>query len=147
MKIMPALIPIAITISVLLVACAAPAQPESKASVEVSCDEFNDNHHINRTLEVQSGEIFEVRLCSSPTVGFRWLEEAQIDNAAVLKQEEHKCIGPDSEPPPPPGIAWEEVWTFRALKHGSSTIYLELSEPWVGGKQGGWTCTVTVTVK
>ena len=147
MKIKPSLMLIATAISILLVACATPAQPESRAWVEVSCDEFNDNHHINQTLEVQSGEIFEVKLCSSPTVGFRWLEEAQIDNAAVLKQEEHKYIGPDSEPPPPPEILWEEVWTFRALKHGSSRIYLELSEPWVGGKKGGWTFTLDVTVK
>ena len=144
MKIKPILMVTAIAVSMFLVACAAPGQ---KAWVEVSCDEFNDNHDINQMLEVQSGEIFEVNLCSNPTTGFQWLEEAQISDSVVLKQEDHKFIGPESEPPPPPGTPGQEVWTFKALKKGSSTIYLEYSRPWEGGEKGEWTCTVNVIVK
>ncbi len=147
MKIKPILMLTAIAVSMLLVACAAPAQPGSRAWVEVPCDEFNDTHHINQMLEVQSGEIFEVKLCSNPTTGFQWLEEAQISDSVVLKQEDHKFIGPESEPPPPPGTPGQEVWTFKALKQGSSKIYLEYSRPWEGGEKGEWTCTVNVIVK
>jgi len=147
MKIKLILMLTTIAVSVLLVACAAPAQPGSKAWVEVSCDEFYDNHHINTTLEVQIGETFEVKLCSNPTTGFQWSEEAQISNAAILKQEDHKFIGAENEPPPPPGTPGQEIWTFKALKQGSSDIYLEYSRPWEGGEKGEWTCTVNVVVK
>jgi inhibitor of cysteine peptidase len=147
MKIKLILMLTAVAVSMLLVACAAPAQPESKAWVEVSCDEFYDNHHISTMLEVQIGETFEVKLCSNPSTGFRWSEEAQISDPAVLQQEDHKFIGPESKPPPPPGTPGQEVWTFKALKQGSSDIYLEYSRPWEGGEKGEWTCTVNVVVK
>jgi len=147
MKIKPMLPGIVIATVLLLAACAAPARPSSKAWVEVSCDEFYDNHHINQTLEAQAGETFGVNLCSNPTTGFQWSEEAQISAPAVLKQEDHKFIGPESEPPPPPGTPGQEVWTFKALKQGSSEVYLEYSRPWEGGEKGEWTCTVNVVVK
>ena len=144
MKIKPILILTAIAVSILLVACAAPSQ---KAWVEVTCDEFYDNQHINTMLEVQAGETFEVKLCSNPTTGFQWSENAQISDAAVLKQDAHKFIGPESEPPPPPGTPGQEIWTFKALTQGSSEVYLEYSRPWEGGEKGEWTCTVNVIVK
>ena len=147
MKIKSILTVAVLSTALLLAACAAPAQPASKAWVEVTCDEFYDNHHINQILEVKAGETFEVKLCSNPTTGFQWSEEAQISVPAVLKQEDHKFIGPESEPPPPPGTPGQEIWTFQALKQGSSEISLEYSQPWEGGEKGEWTCTVNVVVK
>ena len=29
---------------------------------------------------------------------------------------------PENEPPPPPGTPGQEVWTFKALKEGSSIV-------------------------
>ncbi len=55
MKIKPTLMLTAITVSMFLVACATSGQ---KAWVEVSCNEFYDNPHINTMLEVQVGETF-----------------------------------------------------------------------------------------
>ena len=148
MKIKPTLILTTITISMFLVSCAAPVQ---KAWIEVSCDEFNDNNHIKAipALEIHLGETetFVVKLCSNPTTGFRWSENAQISDTAVLVQEDHKFIGLESEPPPPPGTPGQEVWTFKALKEGTSTLFFEYSRPWEGGEKGEWTCTVNVIVK
>jgi len=131
-------------ISMLLVACSSPSQ---KAWVEVSCDEFYDNHHVNSTLEVQAGETFEVKLCSNPSTGFQWSEESDISDISVLKQENHEFVSPESDPPPAPGTPGQQIWTFKALKKGSSTIYLEYSRPWEGGEKGEWTLTIDVTVK
>ena len=144
MKIKPILMLTSIVVSILLVACAAPDQ---KAWVEIPIDEFNNNQHINQMLEVQTGETFEVKLGSNPTTGFQWSEEAQISDTAIIIQESHEFIGPESEPPPAPGTPGQEVWTFKALQKGSSTIYLEYNRPWEGGEQGEWTCTVNVVVK
>lgn len=147
MKIKLALTAIVVAAPLVLAACTAPAQPTSKAWVEVSCDEFYENHHINQTLEVQAGEKFTVKLCSNPSTGFQWSEEAQISTPAVLEQEDHQSIGPESEPPPPPGTPGQEVWAFKAVKQGSGKIYLEYSRPWEGGEKREWTCTVNVVVK
>ena len=147
MRIKPIPTVLAIVIIMLLVAVAACGQPSYKAWVEVSCDEFYKQNHISQTLEVQAGETFAVKLCSNPTTGFDWLEEAQINNSAVVKQESYEFIGPESEPPPPPGTPGQAVWTFKALKQGSSTIRLEYSRPWEGGEKQEWTCTVEVVVK
>jgi len=45
------------------------------------------------------------------------------------------------------GAPGEEVWTFKALKKGTSTIALEYSRPWEGGEKGEWTLNLTVIVK
>ncbi len=52
MKMKPILTVVVIVTAVFLAACATPAQPGSKAWVEVSCDEFYNDHHINTMLEV-----------------------------------------------------------------------------------------------
>ncbi|MFC2012963.1 protease inhibitor I42 family protein [Chloroflexota bacterium] len=134
-------------ITILFVACNATDDQTSKAWVEITCDEFSTNHHFNQALEVRAGEIFEVKLCSNPSTGFQWSEGSQISDTIVLKQEKHEFVGLESEPPPPPGTPGQEIWTFKALKQGSSTIYLEYSRPWEGGEKGEWTLTVDVIVK
>jgi len=146
MKIRLLLTPIVFATLLVLAACAVPGQ---KSWVEVTCAEFYDNHHINTMppLEVQVGETFTVNLCSNPSTGFEWSEKAQISDPAVLKLEDHEFIGPESEPPPPPGTPGQEVWTFKTLSQGSSTIYLEYGRPWEGGEKGEWACTVNVVVK
>ncbi|MFC2069025.1 protease inhibitor I42 family protein [Chloroflexota bacterium] len=146
MKMKPILIALVSVVLMLLVVSTGCSKPLSQVWVEVSCDEFYDNHHINTMLEVQIGETFEVKLCSNPTTGFQWSEIVPISNATILKQEDHKFIGAENEPPPPPGTSGQEIWTFKALKQGSSDIYLEYGRPWEGGEKGEWTCTVNVVV-
>jgi len=133
-----------IVVSMSLVACTPPGQ---KAWVEVSCNEFSSHHNITQTLEVQVGETFKVKLCSNPTTGFKWSEDSQISDTTVLRQETHEFVGPESEPPPPPGTPGQEVWVLKTLKQGTSEIYFEYSRPWEGGEKGEWTCTINVIVK
>ena len=45
------------------------------------------------------------------------------------------------------GTPGQEVWTFEALKKGSSTVSLEYDRPWEGGEKGEWTFELTVVVK
>ena len=133
-----------VAISLCLLACApAPKQ----APVEVSCDDFYKQPAISKEVNVAAGDSFTVTLCSNPTTGFQWSESAQISDQTVLQQTDHKFVSPQSEPPPPPGTPGQEIWTFKALKKGESTIYLEYSRPWEGGEKGEWTFVLTVVVK
>jgi inhibitor of cysteine peptidase len=104
-------------------------------------------NHISQQIKVPTNELLTVTLGSNPTTGFQWLEEAQISDTTVLKQIDHEYIGPESEPPPPPGTPGQEVWKFEALKEGTATVSLEYSRPWEGGEKAEWTYTLTVTVK
>jgi len=133
-----------VAISLCLFACL----PTSKqVSVDVSCDDFMKQQHISQEVEVAVDGSLTVTLCSNPTTGFLWVESAQISDQTVLQQTDHRFVSPISEPPPPPGTPGQQVWTFKALKKGTSTISMEYSRPWEGGEKGEWTFVLTVTVK
>ncbi len=137
---------IIIAISTLLFACA----PASKqVSVEVSCDDFIELKHISKEVKVAVGDSFVVTLCSNSTTGFQWSETAQISGQTVLQQIDHKYVAPEAKggEPPAPGAPGQEVWTFKALKKGTSSVSMEYSRPWEGGEKGEWTFNLTVVVK
>ena len=134
-----------VIVALSLMACSSPSP--GKVSWEVPIENFMNQQHISDQIEVPAGDTLTVTLGSNPTTGFRWSEEAQIGDTGVLKQVSHEFIGPESEPPPPPGTPGQEVWIFEALKAGNSTISLEYSRPWEGGEKSEWTYTLTVTVK
>ena len=136
-----------------LLACSPEAAEEpvspapNKVSVAVTCDDFMNQKHISKQFEIQTGGSLTVTLCSNPTTGFQWSESAQISDQNVIKQVDHKFVGPESEPPPPPRTPGQEIWTFKALKEGTSTISMEYSRPWEGGEKAEWTFVLTVMVK
>jgi len=113
-----------------------------KVSIEASCDDFYDQAAISKEMEVAVGDSFAVTLCSNPTTGFQW-SEAQVSDQTVLKQTDHSFV-----PPGETGIvgaAGQDVWTFKALKKGESTVSMEYSRPWEGGEKAEWTFILTVT--
>ena len=133
-----------VAIALSLCACA----PLSKqASVEASCDEFMKSQHISKEVEVLADGSLTVTLCSNPSTGFQWSETAQISDQTVLQQTGHKYVTKEYKTPPPPGTPGQEVWTFKALKEGTSTMSLEYSRPWNPADIGYWTFKLTVTVK
>ena len=134
------------TVLLLLAACC-PTPKES--SILVSCDDFTNNQHISKAIEINAGDSFIVTLCSNPTTGFQWSETAQIGDPAVLEQTSHEFRAPEAggDKPPATGTAGEEFWTFKALKKGTTEVSMEYSRPWEGGEKGEWTFNLTVTVK
>jgi predicted secreted protein len=113
--------------------------------VDISCDDFTNNNHIRSTVQVGIGNTITVTLCSNPTTGFQWSETAEISTSGILEQVNHEFV-----PPEQTGVTGgygQEVWTFKALKQGTSTISIEYSRPWEGGEKGEWTYALTVTVE
>jgi len=143
MKLKLILVGVMAAISLSLFAC---SPTPKQASVEVSCDDFMKLQHISEEVEVAVDSSLTVTLCSNPTTGFQW-ESPQITDQTVLEQVDHKLVMPESEPPPPPGTPGQEVWTFKALREGTSTISMEYSRPWEGGEKGAWKFDLTVVVK
>ena len=115
-----------------------------QASVNLSCDDFASQNQITKELSVKAGDSFTVTLCSNPTTGFQW-ESAVISDQSVLTETNHQFVGPEDENLV--GAGGEDVWTFQALKKGTSSISIAYSRPWEGGEKGVWTFTAVVTVK
>jgi len=115
----------------------------SAAKVEISCDQFQDSHHSMNNIDLSVGDTVTIDLCSNPTTGFQWEENPDISDSSVLKQTSHEFIPPGTDVP---GQAGREVWVFKTLKKGESTVIFEYSQPWEGGMKNEWTYTLTVTV-
>ncbi len=115
-----------------------------EVSIEASCDDFYDQAAISKEMEVAVGDSFTVTLCSNPTTGFQW-SEAQVSDQTVLKQTDHSFV-PSGETGIV-GAAGQDVWTFKALKKGESTVSMEYSRPWEGVEKAEWTFILTVTAR
>ena len=113
--------------------------------LEVSCDKFMQQKHIAKQIEVIYPGSLIVSLCSNPTTGFQWNESTQISDPSVLQQYSHSFVAP--QPRGALGAPGKDVWTFKTLNKGTSTISLEYSRPWEGGEKREWTYTLTVIVK
>jgi inhibitor of cysteine peptidase len=124
-----------------------PTDPSSYAAATTvkfyTCTTFEEQKHVTDEFELQAGKHVTVILCSNPTTGFKWMEEAQISDTSILEQIKHEYIEPSSDKV---GAAGTEKFTFHALKQGTATIYLEYSRDWEGGEKAEWTCTVTINV-
>ena len=138
MKAKLALVPLAFAVLMILAACS------SAGNVEVSCDDFSNQHDMTKTIEVGVGDTIKVVLCSNATTGNEWTEQADVDDEAVVEQQDHEFIAPKTDVP---GTAGEEHWTFKALKKGTTEVSMEYGQPWEGGQKAAWTFKLTVVVK
>ena len=130
------------TLMLLLSSCAAPA------AIELECDAFYDMPNQVDRIEVSEGDIFTITLCSNPTTGFNWVEDAEISDTQVVRQDDQEFTAPGTaDDPPAPGTPGTHTWTFSALQAGESVITLAYSQPWEGGEKNAWTFTLTVVVK
>lgn len=122
-------------------------QPAAQAAeVDVSCDEFMAGQtpaSISREITVPAGTSFKVALCSNQSTGYSW-DDAQISDGSVLEESSHVYLTPKQNLA---GAAGQEVWTFKALAKGTSTVSITYSQPWEGGDKAAWTFTLAVTVE
>ncbi len=124
----------------LLSSCA----PAAKTDVTLSytCDEFSSAKSIEKSIDATVGNKITVNLCSNRTTGYSWPEKAQISDPQVVEQTSYKWVPPESTGAV--GVAGTEVYTFKVLQPGTSTIYLEYSRSWQGGEKGTWTFKLNV---
>jgi len=130
-------------------ACGPPELPDLTpySTVSIPIEEFPNHPHIDVVMHAVVGEELTVTLGSNPTTGFRWSEFADISDETIVQQTSHKYVGKEYEVPPPPGTFGEEVWTFKALKKGTTTISMEYSRPWIEEDIEHWTVTITANIR
>lgn len=117
-----------------LVACSSAAPKELSVDITSSSKE----------VTLADGGTLTVILESNITTGYSWNENANIGDKTVMQQTDHKYQPPAT---PVPGAGGKEVWTFKALKAGKSTISLEYRRPFEPTAAPAKTFTLTVTVR
>ncbi len=135
MKSRLALVCMMATLLISLLACS-PAAPK-----ELSVDTASSGKEV--TLVV--GGTLTVTLESNITTGYSWNENANIGDKTAMQQTDHKYQTPAT---PVPGAGGKEVWTFKALNTGKSTLSLEYRRPFEPNTTApAKTFTLTLTVQ
>ena len=117
-----------------LFACSSAAPKELSVDITSS----------GKEVTLDSGGTLTVTLESNITTGYSWNENANIGDKTVMQQTDHKYQPPAT---PIPGAGGKEVWTFKALKAGKSTISMEYSRPFELTTTPAKTFTLTVVVQ
>jgi predicted secreted protein len=115
----------------------------TSVQIELTYDELMNQKHITKEVEVELPGSLVVTLASNPSTGFQW-QEAKISDEMVLAEYSHQFVEPQGDLV---GAAGKDVWTFKTLEKGTSTLQFEYSRPWEGGEQAEWTVELTVVVK
>ena len=110
------------------------------ASSAVSVDDSSSG----KQVEIAAGGTLTVTLESNQTTGFQW-ELKSVGDTSVLQSQGGTYNAPEDTGMV--GAGGEEVWTFKALKSGTSSLSMEYSQPWDGGTKAGQTFDLTVVVK
>ena len=118
-----------------LLACSSSAAPK-ELSVDIASS--------GKEVTLAAGGTLTVTLESNITTGYSWNENANIGDKTVMQQTNHKYQPPAT---PIPGAGGKEVWTFKALKAGQSTISMEYRRPFEPTAAPAETFSLTLVVQ
>jgi predicted secreted protein len=85
-----------------------------------------DASYSGKQVELSVGESLVVTLESNVTTGYSWTLTG-ISDESVLQKTKNEYVAPKTNLI---GASGKEVWTFKALKKGNTTISLGYSRPW-----------------
>ncbi len=97
-----------------------------EAGYLVSNQEGSDKESAGSRFEVTVGQQFSITLASNVTTGYHWELAEPLDEAMV------QLVGSEYQAPETRrvGAGGQEVWTFRAVGPGQTSINLKYVRPW-----------------
>jgi inhibitor of cysteine peptidase len=136
------LVTVAMLVPSMLVGCHfASRNPPTSQTLEVAMGDVLKQNTIAQNVTLGVGNTLTVKLGSNYTTPYRWTIDAKIGDPTILKQTGHEFVHPTSDALGAPGT---EVWTFTALKPGTTTITMSYSS--IVGKDSRTACTYTANV-
>ena len=96
---------------------------------------------IAQNVTLQVGNTLTVKLGSNYSTPYRWAIDTKIGDSSIVKQTDHRFVQPTSDALGAPGT---EVWTFAALRPGSTTVTTSYTS--IVGKGAKPACTYTANV-
>jgi inhibitor of cysteine peptidase len=114
------LVTVAMLVSSMLVGCTFPSRdPSTIKTLQVSMDDVLNQNVVTQSVTLAVGNTLMVKLGSNYTTPYRWTGDTKIGDDTIVKQTGHRFVHPTTDALGAPGT---EVWTFTALKHGTTTI-------------------------
>ena len=136
------LVTVAMLVSSMLVGCHfASRNPPTSQTLEVPMGDVLKQNAITQNVTLGVGNTLTVKLGSNYTTPYRWMIDTKIGDTTVLKQTSHEFVQPTTDARGAPG---KQVWTFTALKQGTTTITTSYSS--IVGKNAQPACTYTANV-
>ena len=128
------------TVSLLcLAACyAAPGE----VLVEGTCDDFTEHNTIYKKVVVALHGVLVVGLCPSPATGFEW--DWNMSDPGIVNEVEHHY---ESREDDSAGVVGIDVWTFKAVKRGNTTIIMEQVLTGMEEEKVPWQLEISVSVR
>ena len=123
---------------------------QNQVSIEVSCDDFRENHHIIDEVQVAKGGTITITLCSNPSTGLQWEPTACCPwLSLILTEVDHRFIPSEGTGniPPKLGAPGKEIWVYKAYNEGTVTISLDYRYPGESDERGEWTYKIIANVK
>jgi predicted secreted protein len=135
--------------TILLVLVSGCSPNNAQYAIVVPYEDFAEvqgtiSRHVTESLNVPINSSFTVTLWSNQTTGFKWSESATIEDQTIVQQTNHKYLAPEDEEIV--GAAGNEIWTFTTLINGTTTLYLEYSQPWDGGQKDAFGFFLSIVV-
>lgn len=104
-------------------------------------DDVQKQNSITQDVRLAVGNTLKVELGSNYTTPYRWSADAKIGDPSILQQSSHRYVPPSTDVLGAPGT---EVWTFQALKPGTTTVTTYYTS--FVGKDAKPACTYTAIV-
>jgi len=80
-------------------------------------------------ITTKVGETFTITLDANPTTGYKWQLSDNLTES-IVKLVKSEYVAPETDMV---GAGGKEVWTFKGVKPGETTINLEYVRPWETG--------------
>ena len=114
------LVTVAMLLSSMLVGCTFQSRnPPTSRTLQVPMDDVLKQSVITQNVTLAVGNTLTVKLGSNYTTPYRWRPDTKIGDETIVKQISHQFVHPTTDALGAPGT---EVWTFTALKPGTTTI-------------------------
>jgi inhibitor of cysteine peptidase len=114
------LVAVAMLVSSMLVGCTLQSRnPPTNKALQVSMDDVLNQSIVTQNVTLAVGNTLILKLGSNYSTPYRWTANTKIGDETILKQTSHEFEQPTIDTLGAPGT---EVWTFKALKPGITTI-------------------------
>jgi inhibitor of cysteine peptidase len=136
------LLAVAVLVASMAVGCTfASRNPPNNKILEVPMAAVHKQTAITQNVTLAVGNTLTIKLGSNYSTPYRWTIVTQIGDPTIVKQTGHEFVQPKSDALGAPGT---EMWTFSALKPGTTTITTSYSS--FVGKDTKPACTYTANV-
>jgi inhibitor of cysteine peptidase len=136
------LVTVAILVSSTVLGCSVESRnPSPLKTLQVPIDDVLKQNVITQSVTLAVGDTLKVQLASNYSTPYRWAPDTKIGDSGIVKQTSHVFVQPSSDTRGAPGT---EVWTFTALKPGTTTISTSYAS--IVGRDAKPVCTYTANV-